>query len=190
MKGLWKNSCQYKEINSDGSDLDEGEETKRRYMLGIPWVGNVSREYKQKITNLIKEHLEVDISSYYSSCKVSSFFSLKSSTPYALKARVVYKFTCLSDSDTYYIGKTKRHLATRAMEHITPKESTQSEVQKHIFGCGECKNGDLSVDNFKAVKQCRDDYSTRISEALVIKKFRPKINKQKMTKDTYLLRVF
>ena len=107
-----------------------------------------------------------------------------------MKARVVYKFTCLSDSDTYYIGKTKGHLATRAMEHITPEVSTQSEVQKHIFGCGECKNGDLSVDNFKAVKQCRDDYSTRISEALVIKKFRPKINKQKMTKDTYLLRVF
>ena len=159
-------------------------------MLGIPWVGNASREYKKKITSLIKEHLQVDISSYYSSCKVSSFFSFKSSTPLALKARVVYKFSCLSDSDTYYIGKTKRHLATRAMEHITPKESTQSQIQKHIFGCNSCKNSNLSVDNFKTVKQCRDDYSARISEALVIKKFRPKMNKQQLTKDTYLLRVF
>ena len=105
---------------------------------------------------------------------------MKSRTPHALKARVVYKFTCLSDSDTYYIGKTKRHLATRAMEHVNQKESNQSE----------CKNGDLSVENFTAVKQCKNDYSAKISEALVIKKLRPKINKQKMTKDTYLLRVF
>ena len=177
-------------VHSDNVDLDESEETTRRYMLGIPWVGNVSRDYKKKITSLIKEHLEVDISSYYSSCKVSSFFSLKSRTPHALKARVVYKFTCLSDSDTYYIGKTKRHLATRAMEHVNQKESNQSEVKKHIFGCDVCKNGDLSVENFTAVKQCKNDYSAKISEALVIKKLRPKINKQKMTKDTYLLRVF
>ena len=57
-------------------DLYDSDETNRRYMLGITWVGNVSGEYKKEITNLIKEHLEVDISSYYSSCKVSSFFSL------------------------------------------------------------------------------------------------------------------
>ena len=183
-------SAQSKMKSDNPTDLDVSQETDRKYMLGIPWVGNASREYRKKIKNLIEEHLKVDISFYYSSCKVSSFFSLKSATPHALKARVVYKFTCLSDSDTYYIGKTKRHLATRAMEHITPKESTQSQVQKHIFGCNGCKNGVLSVDNFSTVKNCRSDYSAKINEALVIKKFRPRINKQQLTKDTYLLRIF
>ena len=150
-----------------------------------------TREYKSKITELINQHLKVDIFTYYTSCKVGDFFSLKSSTPHALKANIVYKFECLSVSDTYYIGKTKRHLVTRAIEHTTPKESLKSEVKNHIFGCNECKNGSLSVDQFKVMKQCRNDYSTRIQEAIYIKKFRPKINKQKYSKgESYLLRVF
>ena len=175
--------------NEVKSDADENEPTDRRHIFGIPWVGNISREYKQKVTELIKQHLEVDISSYYTSCKVSSFFSLKSSTPFALKARVVYQYTCLSDSDTYYIGKSKRHLVTRAKEHVNPKESNQSEVKKHIFGCDQCKKSKLSLESFSIKKQCKDDYSARISEALMIKKLRPKINNQKLT-DSYLLRVF
>ena len=79
--------------NEVKSDADENEPTDRRHIFGIPWVGNISRDYKQKVTELIKQHLEVDISSYYTSCKVSSYFSLKSSTPFALKARVVYQYT-------------------------------------------------------------------------------------------------
>ena len=177
---------------------DEVEKSEKKYIFGVPWVGNASREYKKKVTQLIKEQLGVDIFTYYSSCKVSSFFSLKSSTPHNLKARVVYKFTCLSDSDTYYIGKTKRHLATRAMEHITPAKESEirrnifkSEVQRHITNCGNCKGASLSVDNFKVMKQCRDDYSAKVNEALLLRKFRPKINKQKLSRAvSYLLRIF
>ena len=167
------------------------EETDRRHVFGVPWVGNASRDYKKKITELIKQYLEVDISTYYTSTKVSSFFSLKSSTPHGLKARIVYKFECLSDSDTYYIGKSKRHLVTRASEHTNPKESNSSEIKNHIFECEGCKNGNLSVDQFKVIKQCKNDYSAKIYEALSIKKYRPKINKQKFSKgESYLLRIF
>ena len=172
-------------------NLDKVEEIDRRHIFGVPWVGNASRDYKKKITELIKQYLEVDISTYYTSTKVSSFFSLKSSTPHGLKARIVYKFECLSDSDTYYIGKSKRHLVTRASEHTNPKESNSSEIKNHIFRCDSCKNGDLSVDHFKVLKQCKNDYSARIYEALAIKKLRPKINKQKFSKgESYLLRIF
>ena len=80
----------------------ENEETLgRRYTLGIPYVGTASREYKKKITGVIKEHLDVDISAYFTSCKVGSFFSLKSRTPFALKPCVVYKFPILvNQNDT------------------------------------------------------------------------------------------
>ena len=178
--------------SQEKSETKETEETDRRHIFGVPWVGNASREYKKKITELIKQHLEVDISTYFTSLKVSSFFSLKSGTPHALKARIVYKYECLSVSGTYYIGKTKRHLVTRAKEHTTPKESNISEIKNHIFGCDNCKNGDLSEDQFQVMKQCRNDYSARIYEALYIKKFRPKINKQKYASkgESYLLRVF
>ena len=85
------------------SDLDDKDD--RKYVFGVPFIGAPSREYKKNISRLIKEHLGEDIFVYFSSCKVCSFFSLKSKTPFALKARVVYKFKCLSDSDNTYIGE-------------------------------------------------------------------------------------
>ena len=108
-----------------------------------------------------------------------------------LKARVLYKFECLSDSDTTYIGKTERHIVTRAKEHLTPKETNPSAVTSHIFSCESCKNGQLSVDNFSIVKQCRNDYRCKIHEALHIKKCNPVLNRQRHNKgQSYLLRVF
>ena len=163
----------------------------RKYILGIPYVGSPSRDYKKKITGLLKEHLGVEVSAYFTSCKIASFFSLKSKTPFPLKSCVLYRFPCLNDSDVAYIGKTKRHLITRVNEHVIPKESPKTEVKNHIFECSTCKKSQLSLDNFTILKQCRNDYTTRISEALYIKKFRPRLNKQKLSKGQgYLLRIF
>ena len=181
MSSLGKQKCDNQ--SEDGED--------RKYLLEIPYVGTASRDYKKKIAGLLKEHLNVDISTYFTSCKTGRFFSLKSKTPLDLMACVVYKYSCLKDSDTSYIGKTKRHIATRAMEHITPKESVKSEVKTHIFGCSTCKNSQLSLENFSILKQCKSDYTSKITEALFIKKFRPQLNKQLFNKgQSYLLRVF
>ena len=171
--------------------LDHDDKDDRKYVFGVPFVGAPSREYKKKISRLIKEHLGEDIFVYFSSCKVGSFFSLKSKTPFALKARVVYKFKCLSDSDNTYIGKTERHITTRAKEHLYHKGSNPSAVTTHIAGCEACKTGQLSVVNFSIVKQCRNDYRCKITESLIIKNENPALNKQRHNKgQSYLLRVF
>ena len=101
---------------------------------------------------------------------MGSFFSLKSKTPFNLRARVVYKFQCLSDSGTTYIGETKRHIITRVDEHLAPKESNKSAIKDHILDCNTCKNGQISVENFSVMKGCRNEYTCKISEALCIKK--------------------
>ena len=180
------------QVVTDSVNLDDdAKKTDRKYIFGIPYVGKISRDYKNKISSLVKEHLQEDIFSYFSSCKVSSYFSLKSKVPFALKARIVYKFTCLSDSDISYIGETKRHLAIRAKEHLNPKGSHNSEIKKHIFDCDSCKKSNLSVNKFKILKQCKDEYATRVNEAILIKKCLPKLNKQMFRKgQSYLLRVF
>ena len=180
---------------TDGSlDTVNADKKEIRYTFGIPFVGTPSREYMKKIKELIKNHLEVDIFAYSTSCKVVSFFSLKSKTPFPLKARVIYKFKCLSDSDKTYIGKTERHIATRAKEHLTPKTANTvnpSAVVSHISNCETCKTGPLSVDHFSIVKQCKNDYRCKINEALVIKKCNPVLNKQSHNRgQSYLLRVF
>lgn len=49
-----------------------------------------------------------------------------------------------------------------------------TEVKSHIFDCDTCKNsrksGQLTVENFSILKQCQNEYKTRIAEALLIKK--------------------
>ena len=79
----------------------------------------------------------------------------------------------------------------RAKEHLNPKGSHNSEIKKHIFDCDSCKKSNLSVNKFKILKQCKDEYATRVNEAILIKKCLPKLNKQMFRKgQSYLLRVF
>ena len=52
--------------NNLSEDLEPS--TDKKYIFGVPYVGKVSRDYQKKITQLIKEHLGVDIFSYNTSC--------------------------------------------------------------------------------------------------------------------------
>ena len=69
-----------------------------------------------------------------------------------------------------------------------------TEVKSHIFDCDTCKNsrksGQLTVENFSILKQCQNEYKTRIAEALLIKKLRPRLNKQQLKGTSYFLRLF
>ena len=182
---LDKFTASLSEANSD----NDGDGTNREYKFGVPFVGTASSEYKKRVSELISNHLGVNIFVYFTSCKVGSFFTLKSRTPSALVSRVVYKFQCLGDPDTTYIGKTKRHIITRVKEHLDPKEN--SAITSHIFECVTCKSGHFSKESFSVLKKCANDYRCGINEALLIKKCNPTLNRQRFNKgQSYLLRVF
>ena len=52
-------------------------------------------------------------------------------------------------------------------------------------------NKNFDYNNFEVLKKCKTPFDTKIAEALFIRKFRPKINKQLLTKGTsYVLKVF
>ena len=135
----------------------------------------------------------VNVLVVYTSFKVGNYFSLKCKTPFPLLSNVVvYEFTCQRDADITYIGKTKRHLITRAQEHLALQESSQkSEVKTHILSCSTCKGGSLNVDKFRVKKRCVNSFAVLIHEALLITRFSPKLNKQLFTKGSfYTLKVF
>ena len=88
---------------------------------------------------------------------------------------MVYKFTCPGDLDTQYIGETERQLFLRIKEHTTP---TNSSVFSHIETCKYCQNCDNISDCFKVVKFCTTHSNLLASEALLIKKYKPKLNYQ------------
>ena len=88
-----------------------------KYIFKIPYVGNISHEFKSQMVKLFYNELRIDILPVFNTFKVSNYFSLKSVTPKLLTSNVVYKFTCLCDTNITYIGKTKRHLMVRGLEH-------------------------------------------------------------------------
>ena len=125
---------------------------------------------------LIKNKFNVDINLYYTTLKTGSYFQLKCPTPTHLISNVVYKFTCSCDTNIAYIGMTTRHLGVREEEHLHSKKD--SAVQKYINVCQSCNNNKHLLDNFSILKTCNTQYSTKIQEALLIKKHNPELNTQ------------
>ena len=126
---------------------------------------------------LFKTKFNIDVVPVFTSFKVSSYFSLKSRVPTHLKPNVIYHFKCLRDANVDYIGKTERHLVKRVSEHL--QERGKTHISKHLSQCSDCKNGNLSVhNNFEVIKSVKNGLELGIFEALFIRKFQPKINRQ------------
>ena len=112
--------------------------------------------------------------------------ALKCCTPLPLLANVVYKFECLRDANTFYIGKTIRHLATRVKEH----GSSNSAIYSHLLTCETCKSN-FSCNNFSVIDSGKNDFDVTIKEAFHIKFSKPIRNKQLFTQgSSFVLNVF
>ena len=134
---------------------------------------------------IFKDCLDIDINCIFHSHKIGSHFSLKHKTPLSLLSNVVYHFKCLRDVNLSYIGKTKRHLVTRAKEHA----SGESAISEHLLTCDTCNNN-FDVDRFRVLDNGKNDFECLIKEALLIKKFRPKLNNHTFIGKSFQLRVF
>ena len=102
-------------------------------MIKIPFIGSISHEFKNKLTNLFFKDLNIEIFPIFTTTKLSSFFSLQSRTPKEITSNVVYKFTCMCDASLVYIGKTKRHLGVRSKKHLDlEKENPLGELKNLV----------------------------------------------------------
>ena len=132
---------------------------------------------------LLKKAYDVKLSCVFTSSKVKDYFSLKCSSHPYLSANVVYKFTCQSDSDNFYIGQTQRHIGIRAEDHLNTE--SDSAVGDHIRSCNECRdrksNGLMSFQDFTILKSCKSKSEVIFQEALLIKRLNPPMNRQLLT---------
>ena len=162
----------------------------KRYFVKIPYIGPSSHDFKNKITKLFSNYLLTNVSPIFSTFKVSNYFSLKSQTPKLLASNVVYKFSCLCATNLTYIGKTKRHLIVRSLEHLEfEKAEPKSEIKEHLKKCLVCRKSNL--DNFEIIKKCKSDFEAKVTEALYIKKENPTLNKQLFNSGSlYTLKVY
>ena len=179
-------NCLRKFLNTIYNDVDKNSDISAdRIVLTIPYIGEPSVIFKKKLQKLFKQQMKNDIHCTFRSHKVGMHFSLKDVTPCSLLSCVVYKYTCLRDASLSYIGKTKRHLIVRAKEHLTK----ESAIQQHLVTCSVCTQT-CNVDCFSVIDKCNSNYECLVKEALLIKKFNPKLNNNLYSGYSYQLKVF
>ena len=151
----------------------------------MPYYGKSSVDFAKQLVQLIENKFTVKIRVVFTTCKVRSFFKLKSPTRSTLFSNVVYQFTCAAKAHITYIGYTSRHLLTRAEEHTS--KNTKSHVRKHISECAGCNNANVGFNDLKVLKHYSDEMECKLGEALAIKKFRPILNKQLFAQGSSLI---
>ena len=153
----------------------------------VPYIGQASVIFGNKLCKLFKTRFLIDIKIVYTTFKIKNYFSLKCRTPLPLLANVVYRFQCSRDVNLTYIGKTKRHLTTRVREHGT---SSTSAIKQHIDTCTPCREN-YSINSFKTLDNASNDLQCIIKEALYIKHNNPTLNTQLSNQgQSYYLQLF
>ena len=172
--------------SKDLSSLDSDDSEATPFcILKVPYYGKSSVDFAKQLVQLIENKFTVKIRVVFTTCKVRSFFKLKSPTPSTLFSNVVYQFTCAAKAHITYIGYTSRHLLTRAEEHTS--KNTKSHVRKHISECAGCNNANVGFNDLKVLKHYSDEMECKLGEALAIKKFRPILNKQLFAQGSSLI---
>ena len=152
------------------------EETEEAIFI-IPYIDHSSIVYGKKVSQIFKRYFSINLRIVFTTFKVKNYFSLKCCTPLALRANVVYKFTCQRDANTTYIGKTKRHLAIRVREHCNPStQPSTSAIRNHLDKCLSCQTNPWS--QFSVLDNANSDFTCQIKEGLHIKAKQPTLNKQ------------
>ena len=143
--------------------------------IKLPYFGKPSRTLQRRIQQQFQQH-DVDVNIAFTTTKISSYFSLKSKCSILFQSNVVYKFTCVRDERTSYVGETRRQLFKRILDHGKGIDKN-SAVFGHIKNCNDCQNIASFSNAFKVLQQCNfsNIYAT---EAILISKLSPSLNTQ------------
>ena len=151
----------------------------RPITIGLLHSGKHSLNVRAPLRCLVtKFYTHVELKIYFRSArKISSLFRIKDSTPFALRSKVVYCYTC-AICDVSYIEKISRHQHTRICEHlgiaaITPrplKTPVFSAIREHYCSVGP------SAESFTILTSGISDMNILTREALLIREWRPSLN--------------
>ena len=142
--------------------------------MTVPYTGKPSLRFQRRLRKEMEQY-GLTIVPSYTTTKIGSYFSLKSSPSMPFKSNVVYEFHCSCDKNTTYIGETTRQFFKRVADH-TGKDQ-KSAVLDHISQCCECQQVDNIFSLFTVIEQ---GTSTNICslESLWISRKRPVLNTQ------------
>ena len=158
--------------------------------LQLPYVGQTSLLLGKRLSELVRDKLGIEIEVVYSTFKVGAYFGLKSQTPCLFRSNLVYHYSCFRDESTSYIGMTTKQYFVRIDNHFD--STKKSAVRSHLSQCRGCFEAVPRSRNFKVLKWCSSTRETEITEAMLIRKYKPRLNIQlgAFQGSSFLLRVF
>ena len=144
---------------------------KKEILLILPFHGKLSSILDKRLSSLLRDaYPQVNLKVIFrTTFRIANLFVFKDKLPLRLKSHVVYGVHC-TNCDSFYVGKTKRHVQTRFKEHRDPRK--QSAVMEHLIRTGH----DVSIDNLKIYENGKFDKELLIKESLVIKNLQPDMN--------------
>ena len=146
-----------------------------KLFFSVPYFGKSSQLFTKILSRLAANLTTVELIPMYKTFKVGNYLNLKLRAPTSLVSNVVYCFSCPREADLTYIGKSARHLVTRAKKHWSLNSTnSESAVKEHILDCNKCVKSDDILKLFSGLRKNTLDYDTKNHEALLlIKKYKP-----------------
>ena len=177
---VYKKSCRRK-TSEDAvittTDSTAAESDVKTPLLILPYAGNAGEKIIKSLQNHLSRKLPENVKPkiIYTGTKLQSKFNLKDGIPSANKHGVIYKVKCANENcDEFYIGETGRRLWERVKDHNGRDHN--SHVLQHA---SKKSHENVGVTNFEIIGgNFRNKRLRLISEALLIKKFKPPLNVQ------------
>ena len=168
-------------------------ETNNQITIVLPYLGkftaNVQKELKRMFkTSLPKFNIRLISKSSY---RIANLFRFKDTYPESITSNINYLYTC-SSCKAAYVGKTYRHKRVRLCEHmgISPrtgklvKGTAMTAVREHMLNC----NTKVAEGDFTILSKGGEYKDLEIKESLLIKKLKPVLNKDQLSRPLYLFR--
>ena len=167
--------------------------------IRIPYIGTISRMYKQKISDAVRKCYFAVNPRVIVTSKPILPSSVKDVLPATKRSQLIYLFSCCCDRK--YVGRTLRRLKTRIDEHVPPKVlevlgmdktkqgdiNPKSSIARHLMANVKCgKQYDESM--FTVIGYARSEFHLKVLEALHINSKTPVLCKQK--ENVYSLLLF
>ena len=170
-----------KKLNSIEDTTTEGivlENTKEVHIISLPYKRekeqNIMKPLNNTLSNVLPDGHGTKI--VYTGKKLGSFFSMNDETKKQHQHDFIYYIECPeSTCSENEIGKVARQLQERVDEHAG--KDSNSHMLQHVHQSGHVA---VSINNFRIVKRGfkNQKMKWKISEALLIKKYRRSLNKQ------------
>ena len=172
--------------------------------LRLPWMGNYSIEVNRQFNKLISSTYPAAQLRIINSKRPAFPGTQKDILPAHSKSNVIYSYRCCCDQQ--YVGRTTLRLEARIKQHVPDrllnpsvaarsqprrsckrkayntkeedKETLSSAIGLHLLNNDHCAV-QYSNEQFSVIKQCRSEFHLKVAEAVIIRRRKPILCRQK-----------